>query len=226
MTKQNAMEFNKEKYKIYTWKNWMIIHWILNPGLAINELILGQRIPKISLEDKTSDKPRVERTFVPCPHCEKLHDGRTWASQNGTAFKNWFGLYCSNCGKIIPCIMNGFSFIILALTFPIWGWFKKSLKENWLKNQPERYENINIEITPNPFDKKSWIKTGLTWGTFMFLIMTFGFPYFDGQEITLKSILIGLIIWTVAGLAFGYTMKIFMNKTMNKKGKNTAANTV
>ena len=60
----------------------------------------------------------------------------------------------------------------------------------------------------------------------MFLIMTFGFPYFDGQEITLKSILIGLIIWTVAGLAFGYIMKIFMNKTMNKKEKNTAANNV
>ena len=56
--------------------------------------------------------------------------------------------------------------------------------------------------------------------------MTFGFPYFDGQEITLKSILIGLIIWTIAGLAFGYTRKIFMNKTMNKKEKNTAANNV
>ena len=61
------MEFNKEKYKIYTWKNWMVLHWILNPGLAINELILGQRIPKISLEDKISNKPRIERTFIPCP---------------------------------------------------------------------------------------------------------------------------------------------------------------
>ena len=47
--KKNTMEFNKEKYKIYTWKNWMVLHWILNPGLAINELILGQRVPKISL---------------------------------------------------------------------------------------------------------------------------------------------------------------------------------
>ena len=52
--KQNAMEFDKEKYKVYTWKNWMMLHWILNPGLAINELILGQRVPKVSLEDKTN----------------------------------------------------------------------------------------------------------------------------------------------------------------------------
>ena len=60
----------------------------------------------------------------------------------------------------------------------------------------------------------------------MFLIMSIGFPYFEGQEITLKTLLLGIIIWTIGGLGFGYIMKIFMNKTMNKKGKNTAANTV
>ena len=58
----------------------------------------------------------------------------------------------------------------------------------------------------------------------MFVIMTFGFPYFDGQEITLKSILIGIYFGQFAGLGFGYTMKMFMNKTTNKKGKNTTAN--
>ena len=101
--------------------------------------------------------------------------------------------------------------------------FRSKNSENWLKKQPKRYENIHLEITPNPFDKKNWIKTGLTWGAFMFIIITFGFPYFiDGQKITSKSILIGLIIWTIAGLVFGYTMKLFMSK----KGKNTAAKNV
>ena len=52
------MEFNKDKYKIYTWRNWMMLQWILNPGLAVNELVLGQRIPEISLEDKTFEKNR------------------------------------------------------------------------------------------------------------------------------------------------------------------------
>lgn len=50
------MEFNKDKYKVYTWKNWMMLHFILNPGLAINDLIFGQRVPKIRLEDKISNK--------------------------------------------------------------------------------------------------------------------------------------------------------------------------
>lgn len=211
------MEWNKEKYKVYTWKNAMMLHWILNPGLAINELILGQRVPKVSLEDITSDAPRSERTVVPCPHCKTLHDGRTWSAQNGTAFKNWFGLYCKNCGKTIPCLTNGLSFLILAITFPIWGWFKKGLKAKWLENQPQRYENNVIEEIQNPFDKKSWIKTGLSWGLFMFLIMTVAYPYLDGREITLKSLCLGLVIWAIGGLGFGYTMKVFMNKTVTSK---------
>lgn len=210
------MEFNTEKYKVYTWKNWMILHWILNPILVINELVLGQRIPKIYLEDIISDKPKFERVLVPCPHCKKLHDGRTWSTENGTAFRNWFGLYCPNCGKIIPCLINGFSFIILAITFLFWGWFKKSLKTKWLERQPKRYENMNIETVPNPFAKKTRVITGLGWGAFMFVIMTFAYPYFIGEVATLKTIWIGLIIWIIAGLCFGYSMKPTTNKTINK----------
>ncbi|MBK9254220.1 MAG: hypothetical protein IPM42_01900 [Saprospiraceae bacterium] len=203
------MNFDKSKYKIYTWKNWMVLHWILNPGMVVLELILGQRAPKVSLEDLTLDKPRIERTLVPCPHCGSLHDGRTWSTENGTTFKNWFGLYCKNCGKIIPCLINIFSFIILILTFPVWGWFRKSLKVKWLKAQPKRYENIDIDQIPNPFDNVSWIRTGLSWGAFMFLTMSIAFPFFCGDEITIKSVISGLIIWTIGGLAFGFTMKIF-----------------
>ncbi|WP_228547315.1 hypothetical protein [Nonlabens antarcticus] len=196
----------------------------MNPGLAVNELIFGQRVPKVSLEDKTSDKPRIERSIVPCPHCQTLHDGRTWSSKNGTAFKNWFGLYCCNCGDTIPCLINVWSYIILVLTYPFWGWFRKSLKVKWLERQPERHENIDIKNIPNPLNKKSWITIGLNWGAFMFLIMSVGFPYFDGQDITWKTLLSGIVIWTIGGLVFGYTMKLFMNKIINKKGKTTAAN--
>lgn len=86
-------------------------------------------------------------------------------------------------------------------------------KEKWLEKQPKRYKNIDIKHIPNPFDKKSWIKTGLNWGAFMFLIMSIGFPYFTGQEITWKTLLLGIVTWTIGGLGFGYTMKLFMNKT-------------
>ena len=201
------MKTDKQKYKIYTWKNWIMLHWIINPGMAINELILGQRVPKISLLDKTLHTPKFERSFIPCPQCETLHDSRIWSPQNKTGFKNWFGLYCTNCGGIIPCLINGFSFIILTFTFPIWGWFKDSFKKRWLQKQPERYENIDIDATPNPYSKSNWVATGLVWGVIMYLFTTFLFPCLNGEAIETKKILVGIPIWIMAGLIFGFTVK-------------------
>ena len=194
----------------------MIIHWMINPGLAINELILGQRIPKTSLEDRESNKPRIERTFVPCPYCEKMHDGRTWSTRKNLGFKNWFGLYCNNCGNIIPCLMNIFSLIILAITFPIWSWFKNSLKDKWLKRQPERFANIDLNELKNPYEGRVWLQQGLRFGFFMYVFMIILFPLISKKEIPSKDLLIGIPIWLIGGLVFGYTMKLFMNK----KGKN------
>lgn len=48
------------------------------------------------------------------------------------------------------------------------------------------------------------MKFGLIWGVFMFLMLNIVFPLFDGTEITTKKILIGLPLWLVAGLIFGY----------------------
>ena len=50
------MTFDSNKYKIYTWKNWMVLHYILNPGIAFNEIFFGMRVPKVSLVDKTQKK--------------------------------------------------------------------------------------------------------------------------------------------------------------------------
>ncbi|HLS10768.1 MAG TPA: hypothetical protein VK050_01255 [Flavobacteriaceae bacterium] len=78
-----------------------------------------------------------------------------------------------------------------------------------MEKQPERFKNIDIEHVPNPFDKKSWLTTGLSWGAFMFLFMEIVYRHFiEGKEITIKSIIFGLIVWTIAGLGFGYTMKL------------------
>ncbi|MGY8909234.1 MAG: hypothetical protein ACKVIG_05135 [Flavobacteriales bacterium] len=54
---------------------------------------------------------------------------------------------------------------------------------------------------------KKWIKVGLGWGIWMFVITVFIFPYFGREEITIRSILLGIIIWPLAGLLFGFTMK-------------------
>lgn len=207
--KQN---FDPKKWKVYTWKNWVVLHWILNPGLAINDLILGQKVPKITLEDKTSSKPKIERTFFPCPHCNKIHDARLWSTQNNLAFKNWFGLYCPSCSNIIPCIHNGLSLLILAITFPIWGWFRSDLKKRWLKKQPDRYRDIDDLDFENPFDGKGWLKQGIFFGAFMFLIMSVLVPFFTNQTITFRTLLFGLLVWFIAGIIFGFSMKLVLGK--------------
>ena len=121
------MNYDKEKFKMWNWKNPMILHWIINPGLVINDLFLGQTIPKVMLIEREGKKPFYQRSHVPCPHCGTLHSGLKWSSPNKTAFKNWFGYYCDNCKKIIPVQRNLTSLIVLTVTFPIWCWFRKSL---------------------------------------------------------------------------------------------------
>lgn len=203
------MHFDSSRYKVYTPKHWMMIHWVINPALMVNELLLGQRIPKITLEDKTLDKVRFERTFVPCPHCNTLHDSRTWSVQNKTAFWHWFGLYCPACSGIIPCLRNIFSLIVLAVTYPIWGWFRKRMKRAWLERQPVRYQNIDLTTVPFFLNTKGWISLGLGWGAFMLVGMGIIYPLLDTGEIDWRQVLIGIPLWTITGLAFGYTMKLF-----------------
>jgi len=204
------MNYDKTKYKVWTWKNPMMLHWIINPGLVINELVLGQRVPKVMLIARDSSKSLAEKTLVPCPHCETLHSGLKWTPQNKTAFKNWFGYYCDNCGKIIPCLTNLTSYIILGLTFPIWFWFKDKWKAKWLEEQKVKFSKpLNLTL---PKVKTKWLRAGLGWGLFMYIFMTILFPLMKGETITQKGLLIGIPLWTIGGLVFGYTMKRFTNK--------------
>ncbi|MCZ4694605.1 hypothetical protein DWB61_06085 [Ancylomarina euxinus] len=209
------MIYDKEKYKIWDWKSPVILHWIINPGLMINELILGQTIPKVMLIEREGDKPFMQRSLIPCPHCGERHSGLKYSAQNKTAIKNWFGFYCDKCTKIIPVQRNLTSLIVLIITFPIWGWFRKSLEKNWLDRQPERYKNLNMELETPKMTTRNWLKMGLVWGLFMYLIMVFIFPLMMQEQVTQKSMLIGIPIWLIGGLGFGFTMKIWMNR----KGK-------
>lgn len=213
------MKYDKEKYKIWNWKSPVILHWIINPGIVINELILGQTIPKVMLIEREGKKPFYQRSLIPCPHCGTMHSGLKWSSQNKTAFRNWFGYYCDNCKEIIPVQRNLTSLIILTLTFPIWGWFRKTLKLNWLNKQPDRYKSINLEIAEKINSTKIWLKSGLFFGLFMFVFMVILYPLIKGEAITQKSVFIGIPLWLICGLGWGYIMK----RWMNKKGKENKA---
>jgi hypothetical protein len=204
------MNYDTQKYKIWNWKNPMMLHWIINPGLAVNELLLGQRVPKVMLIEKDKSKPLPERSFIPCPHCHTLHSGLKWSVQNKTAFKNWFGLYCDHCGGIIPCLWNATSLVLLALTFPLWYWFKDRWKQRWLEVQQEKFSKP-LQLSKPEF---VWWKTGLGFGLSMFVGVDLLFPLLDGSGISGIKLLIGIPIWIVVGLAFGRIMKS-MSRTAN-----------
>ncbi|MDZ7681782.1 MAG: hypothetical protein U5J63_08775 [Fodinibius sp.] len=201
------MEYDDNKYKLKNWKSFTFLHWIVNPGLAFNELVLGQRIPKQMLIDKTSDKPLMERSYVPCPHCETLHDGRIWSTDNGMAFKNWFGYYCPECGNIIPCLHNGLAYLLLAITYPLWGWFKNDLKKKWLANQHARYSEINADS--QRYEEVSWMKIGLIFGGIIF-IASAGIQLILGSEQLIEAIGVSALSSAVGGLGFGLVMKYWM----------------
>lgn len=209
------MQYDKKKYKIWNWKSPVILHWIINPGLVVNELILGQTIPKVMLIEREGNKPFFQRSIIPCPHCGELHSGLKYSAPNKTGFKNWFGLYCDTCKGIIPAQRNLTSLLLLSVTYPVWGWYKKSIKQKWLDEQPERYKNLNLEIIEKKNTTRNWLKAGLYFGLLMFVTMEIVSPLIANKEITLKSIFIGIPLWTICGLAWGYTMKLWMNK----KGK-------
>ena len=214
--KIKGMEYDKSKFKIWTWKHPLMLHWIINPGLAVNELIFGQRVPKIALIEKDRTKSLEEKTKIPCPHCNTIHSGIKWSIVNNTAFKNWFGLYCDNCGRTIPCLTNLTSYLILGLTFPFWIWFKDKWKKNWLEKQAARYRNLDLEKISNPFNGIGWIKEGVSWGFIMYVFMIILFPLINSEEITLKKLMIGIPIWLIGGLCYGYFMKLILGKKQIK----------
>lgn len=56
------------------------------------------------------------------------------------------------------------------------------------------------------FDQKRWPITGLVWGVLMYLLNVIVLPLIMDTEISAVSLLVGIPIWTLGGLAFGYTL--------------------
>ena len=48
--------------------------------------------------------------------------------------------------------MNLTTWLILVITFSLWGWFRNSLKKKWLEKQPARFSDIKTDQFTNPYD--------------------------------------------------------------------------
>ena len=134
------MQYDKDRFKIHALPHPLVLHWVLNPVIMFNELIFGQRLPKVTLIDKKSDKSSMEGCYVPCPHCEKLNDSRLWAK--GNTFEHWFGFVCPSCHEIIPCLWNIFSLAILVITFPLWYFPARFFRRRWLEREKKRLARV------------------------------------------------------------------------------------
>ncbi len=207
------MQYDKNRFKIWALPHPLILFWVLFPGAILNELILGQRIPKVSLVDKKSDKPWMERTYIPCPHCETLNDSRLWAKWN--AFGNWFGFVCPSCHEIIPCLWNIFSLAILAITFPLWYFPARFFRRRWLEKKKKRLANA-LERPLIQAKSINWLLIGtFGLGGFMWLVNEVVpqiWEVLNGGEWDLIMVFVALLIWLATGFAWGLAMRFFMNR--------------
>ena len=112
------------------------------------------------------------------------------------------------------------SAVLLIVTFPFWVWFVKNWKAKWLETQKQKFSKPLKLTTP----EYNWVTQGLSFGLFMFVFMDLIFPLFDGEGYHPIKILVGVVIWTLAGLLFGYVMKkLVFNPSKNSQDKTQQA---
>ena len=154
------MQYDKNRFKVHSLPHPLVLFWVLFPALIVNELIFGQRQPKVTLIDKESDKPLLERCYIPCPHCETLNDARLWGKRN--AFGHWFGFVCPSCHQVIPCLWNVFSLAVLAITFPLWYFPARFFRPRWLEKEKKRLANV-LERPLIQAKSINWLLRGTRW---------------------------------------------------------------
>ncbi|MBK9141888.1 MAG: hypothetical protein IPM23_05285 [Candidatus Melainabacteria bacterium] len=201
----------------------MYWHMILNPGLAINELVLGQRTPKALYACLSCDTPLVDRSYLHCPGCDSFHQGRIWAYRN--AFGNWLGLVCPACGESIPCLWNLASRLILALTAPIWWIPVTRYRSQWLQASRKRIadnSSLHIESSTNSPKPVRYFLMGNIWALFMsfftgiivalLALVAWSVPVPSLIATFIATSVASLIVWIPAGWLFGLTLKWIVDR--------------
>ncbi|MCY3741813.1 MAG: hypothetical protein OXH00_12400 [Candidatus Poribacteria bacterium] len=219
------MRYDKNRFKIQALPHPLNLLWVLFPAFMFNELIFGQRVPKVTLIDKESDKPLEERTYIPCPHCETLNDRRLWATK-GNAFGHWFGLVCPSCHQIIPCLWNIFSLAILAITFPLWYFPVRFFRHRWIEKEKERLAKVLERplISATSIHSMGWIgdvSVGVSVAV-TGVILEVVRNVWRGREWDLKTMLESLPMWVFAGFVSACLIGWLEKET--KKQKERLAN--
>jgi hypothetical protein len=194
-------------FKVWRLPHPAMLHWVLNPGLVVNELLLGQRVPKVQLFCESCEGALLQRSYIPCPNCKTMNGSGAWRRRD--SFWHWLGLVCPNCGKRIPSLWNLFSLVLLAITSPLWYLpYRLYFRD---RNAARPIGNPNRP----PVSKRLWIALAVFWGFFMWLLMSalpVGMRVYRGEPPRWYELWIGLVIWSIGGAAFGYMMQRTLGK--------------
>ncbi len=214
------MQYDKNRFKIQALPHPFTLLWVLFPVLIVNELIFGQRVPKVTLIEKESDKPPEERSYVPCPHCETLNDRRLWATK-GNAFGHWFGLVCPSCHQIIPCLWNIFSLAVLAITIPLWYFPVRFFRHRWIEKEKERLAKVLERplLQATSIYSMGWIGVFAGVVSVVAMGMTFEVVSSIWNGWDLKTMLERLSLWMSVGFAVICFSKWVEEETEKEKEK-------
>jgi len=151
-----------------------------------------------------------------------MNDGMRWSGRK--AFGHWLGLICPECKKRIPCMWNYTSLLVLALLSPLWYlpyrfYFRDRPTDASASSLPlpKLVSPPPLPIEPKPV---SWINMAVGFGIAMWIAMA-GIPawrtFQQTGEFSTQNFVSSILIWSVAGLAFGLIMRFFLSRQGSKK---------
>ena len=199
------MDYDLDRYDAWTWKHPLMMHWILNPALAFNELVLGQRIPCLTLIDTQSEAPLADRTYIPCPHCQAMNPASLYAK---TGLGNYAGVVCAECGEEIPTLKNALTWVMTFLTWPIWAPIKYRFGPALRARQQARLLQGADHSAPATGTRPLGLILGVVFGVLMgaFFIVK---GLLDGGALS-GILLSGALGGAIGGVVFGVSMKLFL----------------
>lgn len=191
----------------------LILHWVLNPGVAFGEILFGMRVPKLQLICRDCQEARIDRIYVPCPSCRAMHLGRSWSRRRG--FGNWRGIACPSCRDSIPCLWNVFSLLFLAVTWPAWFLpYRLYFRDKPLK---PIYDSVDgTPPTPKAITSRTWIFAGiLLGGCFGILLLPIALLTSS------KSCVTTLLYCGFVGFGFSFSMWFFFGRKPRRAARPT-----
>jgi len=197
-------------------KKWGIAHplsilWILHPSIMLIELIAGLRLPKATYVCQSCKDPFVERTYLYCESCDTLTNGMVfWAK--GRSFGYWYGYVCPKCQKIIPCLWNLTSLLVLGLTFPLWLIPAWKLREKWLSHKIRKVQQaVTVDDIKINYVGSMMLGAALMWSTDT-TFDVIGFVQGELIAFSYTKTLLELIGWLVFGGLVGFLFKVFFER--------------